>query len=174
MQFLLQLGRLTGNADMHLSNISLFAAGAKLSDIAKCRFRLAPVYDMLPMCWRPDPTTGSLDYSPFTSDDRLADTTVRLAAHEFWTVLAGHPSVRASMQVVVGEMAGRVRIRRCKSRHGCARKAACRALQSRDLALIGQPPCARTVRGRQINRGEREGPFQRQPERQTPGCPFFR
>ncbi|MDP1656721.1 MAG: HipA domain-containing protein [Hylemonella sp.] len=108
VQFLLQFGRLTGNTDMHSGNVSLFAEGAALSDIAKGRFRLAPVYDMLPMRWRPDPTTGSLDYSPFTPDDRLADAAVRLAAQEFWSALSAHPAVSVAMRVVAGEMAGRV------------------------------------------------------------------
>jgi hypothetical protein len=108
VQFLLQFGRLTGNTDMHSGNVSLFAQGATLSDIAKGRFRLAPVCDMLPMRWRPDPTTGSLDYSPFTPDDRLADAPVRLAAREFWSLLARHPAVSVAMQAVAREMAGRV------------------------------------------------------------------
>lgn len=108
VQFLLQFGRLTGNADMHSGNASLFAEGATLREIAKGRFRLAPVYDMLPMRWRPDPTTGALDYSPFTPDDRLADTPARLAAREFWSSLAVHPAVSAAMRDVAGEMVGRV------------------------------------------------------------------
>ena len=50
-------GRLIGNNDMHFDNLSLRVA---LPDLARGRFTLSPVYDMLPMRWRPDVHSGEL------------------------------------------------------------------------------------------------------------------
>lgn len=108
VHFRLQFGRLTGNSDMHSGNLSLFAQGSDLAAVAKGQFTLAPVYDMLPMRWRPDPMVGAMDYSPFAPDDRLADAAVRLAAHDFWTTLAKHPSVSVALKDVATEMALRM------------------------------------------------------------------
>ena len=55
-------GHLIGNNDMHFGNLSLFVERA---DLARGRFRLAPVYDMLPMRWRPDTVAGLIDVLPF-------------------------------------------------------------------------------------------------------------
>jgi serine/threonine protein kinase HipA of HipAB toxin-antitoxin module len=46
IQFLELFGRLIGNSDMHLGNLSLLTDGVRAQ-------RLAPVYDMLPMCYAP-------------------------------------------------------------------------------------------------------------------------
>ena len=108
VHFLLQFGRLIGNSDMHSGNLSLFAEGATLGDIATGRFSLAPVYDMLPMRWRPDPMMGALDYGPFQLDDQLLDPAVRKAAHEFWTTLAARPAVSTALKNVAAEMATRI------------------------------------------------------------------
>ena len=62
-QALLHVGRPIGNTDMHFGNRSLGVAGA---DIARGRFTLAPVHDMLPMHWRPDNHSGDLHLLPFT------------------------------------------------------------------------------------------------------------
>lgn len=106
--FLLQFGRLAGNTDMHSGNLSLYAEGSDLQEISKGNFRLAPVYDMLPMRWRPDPTIGLQDYSPFSIDDYLASQQVRAAALDFWVAIQEHPQISQAMKNVASEMAARV------------------------------------------------------------------
>jgi hypothetical protein len=52
-------GHYIGNTDMHFGNLSFF-----VDDVIKPKIRLAPVYDMLPMMWRPEIHQGSLSDSP--------------------------------------------------------------------------------------------------------------
>jgi HipA-like C-terminal domain len=52
-------GQYIGNTDMHFGNLSFF-----VDDVVKPKIRLAPVYDMLPMMWRPGIHTGELDATP--------------------------------------------------------------------------------------------------------------
>lgn len=52
-------GHYIGNTDMHSGNLSFF-----VDDVITPKIRLAPVYDMLPMMWRPDIHQGSLSDSP--------------------------------------------------------------------------------------------------------------
>ncbi len=52
-------GHYIGNTDMHSGNLSFF-----VDDVITPKIRLAPVYDMLPMMWRPDIYQGSLSDSP--------------------------------------------------------------------------------------------------------------
>lgn len=55
---MLQFGRLIGNTDMHSGNASLFVKGVTLAEMVQGHFTWAPVYDMLPMRWKPDPMMG--------------------------------------------------------------------------------------------------------------------
>ena len=52
-------GKFIGNTDMHFGNLSFF-----VDDVVKPVFVPTPVYDMLPMMWRPDIHSGNLDPSP--------------------------------------------------------------------------------------------------------------
>ena len=52
-------GHYIGNTDMHSGNLSFF-----VDDVITPKIRLAPVYDMLPMMWRPDIHQGDLSDSP--------------------------------------------------------------------------------------------------------------
>jgi hypothetical protein len=52
-------GKFIGNTDMHFGNLSFF-----VDDVVKPKFIPTPVYDMLPMMWRPDIHHGNLDPSP--------------------------------------------------------------------------------------------------------------
>jgi hypothetical protein len=52
-------GQFIGNTDMHFGNLSFY-----VDDVVKPLIRLAPVYDMLPMMWRPTVNTGELDATP--------------------------------------------------------------------------------------------------------------
>lgn len=75
-------GRLIGNTDMHGGNLSFFV------DLDRQAVRLAPVYDMLPMHYRPN-ESGSVRDEPFAlpvPDLGKMDTWSRAAmlATEFW------------------------------------------------------------------------------------------
>jgi HipA-like C-terminal domain len=52
-------GHYIGNTDMHSGNLSFF-----VDDVIAPKIRLAPVYDMLPMMWKPDIHQGALSDSP--------------------------------------------------------------------------------------------------------------
>jgi hypothetical protein len=103
--FRLQFGRLIGNTDMHSGNASLFVAGSTLAEIAKGRFELAPVYDMLPMCWRPDVQMGTLDYEPFLPDMAFVSENAVLAAVDFWSALAQHKLASQPFRDLAAKMA---------------------------------------------------------------------
>lgn len=49
-------GHYIGNTDMHSGNLSFF-----VDDVITPKIRVAPVYDMLPMMWKPDPHHGLSD-----------------------------------------------------------------------------------------------------------------
>lgn len=103
-----QFGRLTGNNDMHSGNASLFVAGQTLADIAKGQFELAPVYDMLPMRWRPLRDLGLPDYAPFAVAEIVATDRARQAARHFWATLASQPLVSEPLRAVAATMAERM------------------------------------------------------------------
>ena len=105
---LLQFGRLIGNTDMHSGNASLFVAGTSLKEIAHGRLSLAPVYDMLPMRWKPDLMLGMPDYAPFDVDISRADASTRAMAQDFWQRLSVEPGVSQALQAVANTMAGRL------------------------------------------------------------------
>ncbi|MBK7052059.1 MAG: HipA domain-containing protein [Rhodoferax sp.] len=103
----LHFGRLIGNTDMHSGNAGLFVKGATLAELSKGQFALAPVYDMLPMRWKPDPMVGLPDYAPFELDFSLATQASTSAARNFWMSLAEHPLVSRSLQEVAAVITDR-------------------------------------------------------------------
>ncbi|HMC17022.1 MAG TPA: HipA domain-containing protein [Albitalea sp.] len=103
---LLEFGRLIGNSDMHSGNLSLMV---ELDGLAAGRFALAPVYDMLPMRWRPDPVMGgAADYTPFEPDPVCLVGPSRAPAHEFWSELARRQGAGKELRQVASEMARRL------------------------------------------------------------------
>ena len=103
---LLEFGRLIGNSDMHSGNLSL---GVERDALAKGHFSLAPVYDMLPMRWRPDPVLGgAADYAAFDPDPISAAGPARAPAEAFWSGLSAHPRVASNLRQVAAEMARRL------------------------------------------------------------------
>ena len=103
---LLQFGRLIGNTDMHSGNLGLRVEAA---DLARGRFTLAPVYDMLPMRWRPDALTGgAADYAPFEPDAASLAGPAAGPAHAWWDALSRHERVSPPLRAVAREMARRV------------------------------------------------------------------
>lgn len=99
-RLLLEFGRLTGNSDMHFGNLSLFAP-----DPAAGRFTLAPVYDMLPMRYRPDMHRDELGYTPLTAPPATPGHEAIWAgalalARTFWQRLAAETSVSADLRKI--------------------------------------------------------------------------
>ncbi|MBK9441185.1 MAG: hypothetical protein IPN53_07675 [Comamonadaceae bacterium] len=93
---------------MHFGNASLFVAGNTLRDMLKGQFMLAPVYDMLPMRWRPDALIGISDYAPFDVDLALANQTVRHAARDFWQGVSSDQFISWPLKEVAWAMMGRM------------------------------------------------------------------
>jgi HipA-like C-terminal domain len=98
-----------GNTDMHSGNLSFF-----VDDIITPKIRLAPVYDMLPMMWKPDIHQGSLSDSPvrpqlmpagFVQEQERA----REWAIEFWEQ-AALLDIGADLQAASLESARRLKI----------------------------------------------------------------
>lgn len=103
---LLGFGRLIGNTDMHSGNLGLLAT---LQGLAQGRFGLAPVYDMLPMRWRPSAELGGApDYTPFVPEANGITRPALPAALQFWQQLATLGPVSPALRTVAEEMAGRV------------------------------------------------------------------
>jgi len=103
---LLGFGRLIGNTDMHGGNLGLTVA---LADLAKGRFGLAPVYDMLPMRWKPNPEMGgAADYTPFEPEISPMTRPAWVPAQAFWAQLAGLDQVSAGMRALAAKMASRL------------------------------------------------------------------
>jgi hypothetical protein len=102
---LLAFGRLIGNTDMHFGNLSLWV---EPHDVARGRFALAPLYDMLPMRWRPQPHTGELDWLPFGPEPAdLASPAAPLAAL-FWSRVADSPQFERAFRDLAGTMHRRI------------------------------------------------------------------
>lgn len=92
-----RFGQLIGNADMHLGNISFLLT-------PKPPLTLAPVYDMLPMIYRPGlegeiPDRQQLP-EPSSPDEREA-----VMARDFWERVARHPSISTSFQEIAASHA---------------------------------------------------------------------
>lgn len=102
---LYEFGRLIGNTDMHSDNLSLYV---DRDAVAKGLMSLAPVYDMLPMIWKPNPLHGEADYAPFQPDDRVLSSPMLRVAKQFWERLGRLPGVSPALQLVAVEMAGRL------------------------------------------------------------------
>jgi hypothetical protein len=99
---LIAFGRLIDNSDMHAGNLSL---GVTLEGLAKPRFSLAPVYDMLPMRWRPNPQLGGApDYSPFELDAQSLASGAALPAKVFWQRLEALNEVSTALRHVAGQV----------------------------------------------------------------------
>lgn len=102
---LLYFGRLIGNTDMHFGNLGLAVAPG---DAARGRFTLAPVYDMLPMRWKPDAAIGLPDYAGFAPDDLAAASPAAAPAREFWSRVAAAQGLAPALRRVATEMADRL------------------------------------------------------------------
>lgn len=98
-------GRLIGNVDRHLGNLSFYCDGERL-------LGLAPVYDMLPMLYAPQ--QNQLVARHFAPDPARAvelpvwDTTMT-AARRFWTLVQEHPEISSAFKSLTIANAARLR-----------------------------------------------------------------
>jgi hypothetical protein len=98
-------GRLIGNSDMHSGNLALFVELAP-----KPVFSLAPVYDMLPMRWRPDALRGGApEYDAFTPDPAALSSAAAPMAVAFWERLSSNGSVSKKLRTLASQMTIRLR-----------------------------------------------------------------
>ena len=104
VQALRQFGHLIGNTDMHFGNLSLCVARTELT---RGRFTLAPLYDMLPMRWRPDASSGDLSLWPFTPEPVDLQGPARPLAALFWRRATQLADLSAPMRALAAEMAAR-------------------------------------------------------------------
>jgi HipA-like C-terminal domain len=74
-------GQYIGNSDMHFGNLSFF-----VDDVMKPQFTVTPVYDMLPMQWRPNIHSGALDADPVRAQPQPVGTTQEAALARQWAV----------------------------------------------------------------------------------------
>ncbi len=74
-------GHYIGNTDMHFGNLSFFVA-----DVHRPQFRITPVYDMLPMQWRPSIHTGTLDAQPIRPQHLPAGYAVEAVLARDWAI----------------------------------------------------------------------------------------
>ncbi len=100
-------GHYIGNTDMHSGNLSFF-----VDDVIEPKIRLAPVYDMLPMMWRPDIHQGSLSDGPvrqqfMASGFEHEKAEARAWAIEFWNQ-AQQLDIGAALQAAAKESARRL------------------------------------------------------------------
>ncbi|MBQ0937863.1 hypothetical protein [Ideonella paludis] len=100
---LMAFGQFIGNTAMHCGNLGLMV---DLEGIRRGRFTLAPVYDRLPMHWRPNAAMGDApDYAPFDLDQATASSSAARPAREFWLELEAHRSVSTGLKAVANKMA---------------------------------------------------------------------
>ena len=104
-------GQFIGNTDMHFGNLSFW-----VQDVVRPRFELAPIYDMLPMMWRPSIHSGSLDAEPLREPHALAiepalTDAVRDWAVDYWERAAEMRTLGLSIQAVCALNAQRLKTR---------------------------------------------------------------
>jgi hypothetical protein len=102
-------GQFIGNKDMHFGNLSFF-----IDDVEKPAPLLAPVYDMLPMMWRPGAHSGELDVTAVREPPKLAahareQAEAREWAIEFWHQAAKLDAIDPSLRAACDESALRLR-----------------------------------------------------------------
>lgn len=103
VRLLRDFGRLIGNTDMHFGNLNFFVD--KLAELALPHFTLAPVFDMLPMIWRPNEFKDELGYTSFSAPQKSPGSASTWAiaqglAVRFWELLAACESVSVGLRFV--------------------------------------------------------------------------
>ncbi|WP_158279912.1 type II toxin-antitoxin system HipA family toxin YjjJ [Coraliomargarita sinensis] len=90
-------GELIANTDMHWGNLSFFFPG-------QSPYPLAPVYDMLPMRFRPS-STGEVRQTRFDPklpkpEDQTAWLEMYPHAHDFWKEVSAHPDISEDFKAI--------------------------------------------------------------------------
>ncbi len=102
-------GQYIGNTDMHFGNLSFF-----VDDVTQPALAPTPVYDMLPMMWRPSVHDGSLDAAPlqpqiqptgFAAQTSLA----RAWAIDYWEQAAQLPTLSGALRDASASCAKRLK-----------------------------------------------------------------
>lgn len=106
-------GRLIGNNDMHHGNLSFYA------EPQRAALRLAPIYDMLPMHYRPA-VSGLVRETPFELpppdlNHRNIWAQAAVLAEEFWTIAAGDARLSETFAGVCAD--NRLRVSQWKAQH---------------------------------------------------------
>lgn len=102
---LLRFGRLIGNSDMHFGNLSLLV---ERDAVRQGRFTLAPLYDMLPMRWRPNVLSGDLALLPFEPSPLDRQSASSTLAREFWQRAHALGALSRPFRALAGTMAQRL------------------------------------------------------------------
>jgi len=107
VQDIFDYGRLIGNTDMHAGNLSFYISPDSLN---RGIFTLAPVYDMLPMCWQPTPYLRDMpDYTAFDPDAQSIENHQAVSmAVTFWERLSLRDDVSHGMKLASQEMLKRI------------------------------------------------------------------
>ena len=101
-------GQFIGNSDMHFGNLSFF-----VDDVTRPTLLPTPVYDMLPMKWRPGLHDGALDVTPVQQQVMPAGFDGQVAqakawAIDFWQRAARLPELSAALQAAAHASAQRL------------------------------------------------------------------
>jgi hypothetical protein len=98
-------GQCIGNTDMHFGNLSFF-----VDDVTQPALAPTPVYDMLPMMWRPGVHGGEMDARPVQAQAQPAGyaalaAQVRTWASVYWERAASLPSLSPALRAASAENA---------------------------------------------------------------------
>jgi hypothetical protein len=86
---------------------ALEGRGLEREQIYVGRFRSAPLYDMLPMRWRPDTSSGETSLLPFEPDAADLASEARPLAADYWRQVAESPPFSRRFRKLAGEQARR-------------------------------------------------------------------
>ena len=96
IRWLKAFGSLIGNTDMHLGNLSLIRVDSRF-------YTLAPVYDMLPMLYRPvsgdTPDREFYPHGPTIETADIWDRALKSAIH-FWDTVTGEPGLSGDFRAI--------------------------------------------------------------------------
>lgn len=106
-------GEFIGNTDMHFGNLSFFVDDVTLPK-AKLRLEPTPVYDMLPMMWRPGVHSGNLEPDPLRQPALPAGYAHAAAlakawALDYWQRAEALPGLNDALRPLCRENARRLR-----------------------------------------------------------------
>ncbi len=99
---------LIGNTDMHFGNVSFFPR-------ERGRFSLAPIYDMLPMCYAPlNDQVVDREFSPPALPVQAMECwdLVYRMAEDFWLRVTEQPNISDGFKVMVGGNRAKIAPRR--------------------------------------------------------------